>query len=190
MKKISFFLIPLGFFVFVAVFLLQGLFSDPRQRDSNLLGKPMPDFSLPDLMEPQKLYSVETFKGQVSLLNVWGVWCVTCAVELPYLKALSDRGVRIVGLYYDQDTDPDFGIKSVSAIQQEVAAKLGQLGNPYSFNIFDTYRDYSLDLGVTGAPETYVIDKQGIIRMHHIGDINPRVWDNKIAPVYNQLVAE
>jgi cytochrome c biogenesis protein CcmG/thiol:disulfide interchange protein DsbE len=105
-------------------------------------------------------------------------------------KALSDRGVRIVGLYYDQDTDPDFGIKSVSAIQQEVAAKLGQLGNPYAFNIFDTYRDYSLDLGVTGAPETFLIDKQGIIRMHHIGDINPRVWDNKIAPVYNQMVAE
>jgi cytochrome c biogenesis protein CcmG/thiol:disulfide interchange protein DsbE len=72
MKKISFFLIPLGFFVFVSVFLLQGLFSDPRQRDSNLLGKPMPNFSLPDLMDPQKRYSVETFKGQVSLLNVWG----------------------------------------------------------------------------------------------------------------------
>lgn len=190
MKKLTFFLIPLGFFVFVAVFLLQGLFSDPRQRDSNLLNKPMPPFTLPDLMESNTQYTTDIFKQQVTLLNVWGVWCVTCAVELPYLKALSDRGVRIVGLYYDQDTDPDFGIKSVTAIQQEVSAKLAQLGNPYSFNIFDTYRDYSLDLGVTGAPETFVIDKQGVIRMHHIGDINPRVWENKIAPLYNQLVAE
>ena len=88
--------------------------------------------------------------------------------------------MRIVGLYYDQDTDPDFGIKSVDTIQDEVVAKLGQLGNPYQFNIFDIYRDYSLDLGVTGAPETFMIDKQGVVRLHHIGDVNPRVWSKQI----------
>ena len=191
MKKISVFLIPLFLFLFMAVFLLQGLFSDPRERDSSLINKPMPPFSLPDLMQPEIQYSPEIFKGEVTLLNVWGVWCITCAIELPYLKELSDKqGVRIVGLYYDQDTDPDFGIKSVQTIQREVNAKLGQLGNPYAFNIFDTHRDYSLDLGVTGAPETFVIDKQGVIRLHHIGDVNPRIWENKIAPVYNDLVQQ
>lgn len=190
MKKITLFLIPLFFFIFISVFLLSGLFSDPRQRESSLLDKPMPTFALPDLMEPQRIYTPKVFNGQVTLLNVWGVWCITCAIELPYLKQLSEQGVQIVGLYFDQDTDPDFGIKSVESIQQEVTAKLSKLGNPYSFNIFDTYRDYSLDLGVTGAPETFVIDKQGVIRMHHIGDVNPRVWKNKIGPMYQRLVAE
>ena len=124
------------------------------------------------------------------MLNVWGVWCVTCAIELPYLTQLSNQGIRIVGLYYDQDTDPDFGIKSVETIQREVVDKLSKLGNPYSFNVFDTYRDYSLDLGVTGAPETFLIDKQGVIRLHHIGDVNPRVWELKFAPLYEELTAQ
>lgn len=176
--------------MFITVFLLQGLFSDPRDRQSSLLNRPMPEFSLPDLMQPSVMYTPEVFEGQVTLLNVWGVWCITCAIELPYLEHLSQQGVRIVGLYYDQDTDPDFGMKTVEQIQQEVTAKLAKLGNPYQFNIFDTYRDYSLDLGVTGAPETFVIDKSGVVRLHHIGDINQRVWQQKIAPLYEQLVSE
>lgn len=191
MKKIGLLVIPLFFFVFLSVFLLQGLFSDPRERDSSLLNKPMPPFSLPDLMDPSVNYSPEVFHGEVTLLNVWGVWCVTCAIELPYLEELSkQRGVKIVGLYYALDTDPDFGAKSVETIQEEVEVKLSKLGNPYAFNIFDTNRDYSLDLGVTGAPETFVIDKHGVVRLHHIGDVNPRVWNNKIAPVYNELMAQ
>lgn len=190
MKRAMFFLLPLGAFVLVAAFLFQGLFSDPRERKSSLIDQPLPAFSLPDLMQPETTYTPAVFEGQVTLLNVWGVWCITCAIELPYLTELSNQGVRIVGLYYDQDTDPDFGTKTVETIQQEVIAKVSQLGNPYSFNIFDTYRDYSLDLGVTGAPETFLIDKQGFIRMHHIGDVNPRVWKNKIGPVYERLMAE
>jgi cytochrome c biogenesis protein CcmG/thiol:disulfide interchange protein DsbE len=190
MNRIGIFLIPLAFFLLIAVFLFQGLFSDPRERNSSVVGNPAPVMQLPDLMMPERIYSNDIFTGQVTLLNVWGVWCVTCAVELPYLTRLSEQGVRIVGLYYDQDTDPDFGIKSIPTIQQEVTQKLTQLGNPYEFNIFDVKRDYSLDLGVSGAPETFVIDKKGIIRMHHIGDINPRVWSNKIEPLYQQLVAE
>ncbi|WJG08585.1 DsbE family thiol:disulfide interchange protein [Aliiglaciecola sp. LCG003] len=190
MRKLTIFLIPLVLFVLTSVFLYKGLYSDPRQLDSNLVNQPLPPFALPDLMQPDKTHTPEIFKGQVTLMNVWGVWCVTCAVELPYLTQLKDQGVRIVGLYYDQDTDPDFGLKSIPTIQQEVRAKLAKLGNPYAFNIFDVKRDYSLDLGVTGAPETYVIDKQGVVRMHHIGDINPRVWQNKIGPLYNELSAQ
>ena len=190
MKKVLLFILPLGFFVFLLAFLLQGLFSNPREHKSSLLDKPVPVFSLPDLMQSDVQYTPEIFKGEVTLLNVWGVWCITCAVELPYLQELRGDGKRIVGLYYDQDIDPDFGVKSVARIQQEVRDKLAQLGNPYQFNVFDVKRDLSLDLGVTGAPETFLIDQQGIVRLHHIGDINPRVWRNKFAPIYNQLVAQ
>jgi cytochrome c biogenesis protein CcmG/thiol:disulfide interchange protein DsbE len=75
-------------------------------------------------------------------------------------------------------------------VQQEVTDMLSRYGNPYAYNIFDVYRDTSLDLGVTGAPEHFVIDAEGIIRMHHIGDINDRVWNSKVGPLYKKLVAE
>ncbi|GAC18121.1 redoxin family protein [Paraglaciecola arctica] len=190
MKKIALYLIPLGLFLGLIIFLYQGLFSNPREHQSSLLEQPMPEFVLPDLMNIEQTYNEDVFLGKVTLLNVWGVWCITCAIELPYLKQLQGEGKHIVGLYFDQDMDPDFGIKTVARVQQEVTDKLSQLGNPYAFNIFDVKRDLSMDLGVTGAPETYLIDQQGKIRLHHIGDINPRVWKNKFAPVYDLLVAQ
>ncbi len=191
MKKIGFFLVPLGIFLVLVVFLFQGLFSNPRELDSQVQDKQVPAFSLPDLMQPDITYTQDVFKGDVTILNVWGVWCVTCAVEMPYLTQLKEeQNVNFVGLYFDQDLDPDFGTKTLSRVQQEVTSMLGRYGNPYQYNIFDVYRDTSLDLGVTGAPEHFLIDSRGIVRMHHIGDINPRVWENKIAPLYNQLVAE
>ncbi|MFT2091674.1 DsbE family thiol:disulfide interchange protein [Paraglaciecola sp. 2405UD69-4] len=190
MKKFVIYLLPLVVFLGLLAFLYQGLFSDPRVHESTLLEQSMPKFVLPDLMETQRTYSEDIFKGEVTLLNVWGVWCVTCAVELPYLQQLKQDGKHIVGLYYDQDIDPDFGIKTVARVQQEVREKLAQLGNPYAFNIFDVKRDLSLDLGVTGAPETFLIDQSGKIRLHHIGDINPRVWNAKFAPLYEELVAK
>ena len=190
MKKYILFLLPLVAFVGLLVFLYQGLFSDPRAHKSSLLEHTMPAFSLPDLMQTERQYTAEVFNGKVTLLNVWGVWCITCAIELPYLTQLQQEGKHIVGLYYDQDIDPDFGIKTVSRVQQEVTQKLSQLGNPYAFNIFDVKRDLSLDLGVTGAPETFLIDQHGRIRLHHIGDLNPRVWKNKFEALYQELVAE
>lgn len=190
MKKIGVFLLPLAFFVLVAIFLLQGLFNDPRKRDSSLLQQSLPAFQLPDVMDEQRVYTEQDFVGKVSLINVWGVWCVTCAVELPYLTQLREQGVDIVGLYYEQEWDPDFGGKSREQIRAEVKQKLGQLGNPYQYNILDVERQYSFDLGVTGAPETFLIDKKGTIRLHHIGDINPRVWQQKFSTLYQQLEAE
>ena len=184
------FIVPLVVFVTLVFFLYQGLFSDPRERDSQVLAQPMPTFSLPDLMDPNVIHTNQVFIGQVTLLNIWGVWCVTCAIELPYLTELSQQGVRFVGLYYDQDLDPDFGTKTLARVQQEVTETTNQLGNPFEFNIFDVYRDTSLDLGVTGAPETLLIDQQGVIRVHHIGDINPRVWETKFAPIYDELIAQ
>ena len=191
MKKTTLFLVPLTSFVVLIVFLYLGLFSNPRQLDSLASGKPLPEFSLPDLMQPEKTYTPASLTGKVTLLNVWGVWCVTCAVEMPYLTELrQQQNINIVGLYFDQDLDPDFGTKTLERVQQEVTDMLGRYGNPYQFNIFDVYRDTSLDLGVTGAPEHFLIDSKGIVRMHHIGDINPRVWENKIGPLYRQLVQE
>lgn len=190
MKKTAIYLTPLIIFIGLLAFLYQGLFSDPRQHKSELLEQSVPEFSLPDLMQPDTIYNQEVFQGKVTLLNVWGVWCVTCAIELPYLTKLSQEGKHIVGLYYDQDIDPDFGLKTVQRVQYEVTEKLNQLGNPYAYNIFDVKRDLSLDLGVTGAPETFLIDQKGKIRIHHIGDLNPRVWANKFAPVYQTLVTE
>jgi cytochrome c biogenesis protein CcmG/thiol:disulfide interchange protein DsbE len=188
MKKSTLFLIPLFIFMGIAGFLYQGLFSDPRDRESTLISQPMPEFLLPDLMNTDVQYTQEVFLGKVTLLNVWGVWCVTCAIEIPYLMQLQREGKHIVGLYYDQDIDPDFGVKTVQRVQQEVRDKLAQLGNPYAYNIFDVKRDLSLDLGVSGAPETYLIDQNGTILLHHIGDLNPRVWDKKFAALYQELV--
>jgi cytochrome c biogenesis protein CcmG/thiol:disulfide interchange protein DsbE len=191
MKNARLVVIPLVLFLLLVVFLFKGLFSDPRELDSQVKDKVLPAFSLPDLMQPDITYTPESLKGQVTLLNVWGVWCVTCAVEMPYLTELkNEKGVHIVGLYFDQDLDPDFGTKTLNRVQQEVRSMLSRYGNPYAFNIFDVYRDTSLDLGVTGAPEHFVIDAQGVIRMHHIGDINERVWKNKVGPLYNRLVAD
>ncbi len=187
MNRIFLYLTPFFIFAGVLAFLFLGLFSDPRELESELIDDSVPEFALPDLMQPEVIYTQEVFKNNVTLLNVWGVWCVTCAIELPYLTQLRNEGKHIVGLYYDQDIDPDFGIKTVQRVQQEVTDKLTSLGNPYAYNIFDVKRDLSLDLGVTGAPETFLIDAQGKIRIHHIGDLNPRVWAKKFEPVYQQL---
>ena len=190
MKKSLIVAVPLIIFLLMAVFLFKGLFSDPRALDSPMKGQPLPEFTLPDLMNPQQQYTPEDLTGQVTILNVWGVWCVTCAVEMPYLTQLKEQGVRFVGLYFDQDLDPDFGTKRIEDVQDEVTEMLAQYGNPYAFNIFDVQRDTSLDLGVTGAPEHFIIDTNGIVRMHHVGDINERVWKNKVGPMYRQLVRE
>jgi cytochrome c biogenesis protein CcmG/thiol:disulfide interchange protein DsbE len=99
----------------------------------------------------------------------------------------AQQGIRFVGLYYDQDIDPDFGTKTINRVRSEVTETLGRYGNPFEFNIFDVYRDTALDLGVTGAPETFLVDQEGIIRVHHLGDINERVWRNKFQPVLDEL---
>ncbi|GBL04199.1 DsbE family thiol:disulfide interchange protein [Glaciecola sp. KUL10] len=189
MKRLSYLLLPLVLFLGIAVFLFQGLFSDPRERESTALERPFPEFSLPDLMDETSQYDNSVFDGQLTLINVWGVWCVTCAIELPYLESLRNQGYRIVGLYYDQDLDPNYGTKTIQRVRQEVKQTLGKYGDPYQFNIFDVYRDTALDLGVTGAPETFLVDQNGVIRVHHLGDINERVWQNKFLPIINTIKA-
>lgn len=187
MRKLAFF-IPLGLFITLSVFLFSGLFSNPMERESSVLNKPLPAFALPDLQLPEKIWTPDSVKGEPYLLNVWGTWCVTCNAELAYLTELREQGVRIVGLYYQQPADAAFGeVFDLAALQQEVALKLEQQGNPYLWNILDKDRTLIFDLGVTGAPETFLIDAQGIIRYHHIGDINPQIWQQKLAAAYQSL---
>lgn len=190
MKRFLTLLIPLVLFLGLSVFLGIGLYSDPTQRESEVLSEPFPAFELPDLDNETLTYTNDIFIGKVTLINVWGVWCVTCAIELPYLTALSNQGLSVVGLYYDQDLDPDFGIKTLNRVRQEVTQMTNRYGNPFDYNIFDVYRNTALDLGVTGAPETFLVDQQGVIRVHHLGDINPRIWRNKFAPVMREIAPQ
>lgn len=189
-SKLITLLLPLVLFLMVTVFLFKGLFSDPTERKSEVLSEAFPVFELPDLNDETIIYTNSIFDGQVTLVNVWGVWCQTCAVELPYLTNLREQGLRIVGLYYDQDLDPDFGTKTINRVRREVLQTTGRFGDPYEFNVFDVYRNTSLDLGVTGAPETFLVDQNGVIRVHHLGDINPRVWRNKFTSVLTELSPE
>lgn len=190
MNRLAYLLLPLVLFLALCVFLFQGLFSDPRERDSLVLERPFPSFQLPDLMDDSIRYNNSIFEGELTLINVWGVWCVTCAIELPYLEDLRNQGIRIVGLYYDQDLDPEYGTKTLNRVRQEVTQTLSKYGDPYQFNIFDVYRDTALDLGVTGAPETFLVDHKGVIRVHHLGDINDRVWSSKFLPVIEAIELE
>lgn len=187
MTRMVRYLLPLFVFLGMCIFLYKGLYSDPTIRKSEVLSESFPVFELPDLQDVSVFHTNDIFTGKVTLINVWGVWCITCAIELPYLTALSENGLTVVGLYYDQDIDPDFGTKTISRVRQEVAETVARYGDPFAFNIFDVYRDTALDLGVTGAPESFLVDQYGVIRVHHLGDINPRVWRQKFSPVLSEI---
>ncbi len=189
MRKLLFF-IPLALFLGLAVFLFSGLFSNPRDHGSALVAQPMPSFALPNLTEPSRLMTNTDLKGKVYLLNVWGTWCVTCNAELGFLTTLRQQGIDIVGLYYVQPPEAAFGEKfDMSTLQKEVAKKLAEQGDPYQFNMVDEKRSLIFDLGVTGAPETFLVDAQGIIRHHLVGDINPQNWP-ELQAQYQALVAQ
>lgn len=166
--------IPLFVFAVLAVLFWRGLSLDPNAMPSALLNKPIPEFSLPSLENPEELLSREIFLDRVSLLNVWATWCPTCYVEHAYLVTLAKQGVPIFGVNYKDD---------VPAAQQW----LQELHNPYIINVLDEDGRFGLDLGVFGAPETYVIDKQGIIRYKHIGVVDEKVWTEKLEPLMQSL---
>ncbi|WP_105168747.1 redoxin family protein [Pseudoalteromonas sp. T1lg23B] len=181
-------LVPFLIFILLCVFLYQGLFGNPRELQTGRLGQTMPSFTLPDLMDDTKQWQDGDLLGEVYLLNVWGTWCPTCIAELSYLTELREQGVRIIGLYYEQAYDPDFGDQfDINKLRSEVSTMLARTGNPYQFNILDLERTLALDLGVSGAPETFLVDKQGKILLHHTGDINQRVWRVKFAPKLMEL---
>ncbi|WP_407291354.1 DsbE family thiol:disulfide interchange protein [Stutzerimonas zhaodongensis] len=170
-------LLPLAIFLLIAVFLYRGLFLDPTELPSALIGKPLPSFSLPSVEDPQRLVSEEDIKGKAALVNVWATWCVACKVEHPVLNKLAEQGVVIHGVNYKDDN---------AAAQKWLA----DFHDPYRLNIRDEEGSLGLDLGVYGAPETFLVDKQGIIRHKYVGVIDERVWREQLAALYQELVDE
>jgi len=169
------YLIPLAIFLGMAVFLAIGLTLDPKKMPSPLVGKPVPQFNLTRLEDPQATFGSEDLKGQVSLMNVWATWCVSCRAEHRILVALAKSGkVPIYGLNY-KDRRPD------------AQRWLQQLGNPYAANAFDADGRVGIEWGVYGTPETFVIDRQGIIRDKIIGPITPEILSQRLLPLIEQL---
>ncbi len=172
MKK---FVIPLIVFVALGVLLWFGLSLDPKKIPSPLVGKPLPAFSLSTLHEPKKTITPESLRGRVYLLNVWASWCVACRQEHPVLNELArQKTVPIVGLNYKDK-------------REDALAWLAQLGNPYEFSLVDADGRVGIDLGVYGVPETFVVDKTGVIRYKQIGPMTEQVWIEKLLPLIKQL---
>jgi len=192
MKK---FLIPLALFAVLVAFLAVGLGLNPRDVPSPLVGKPVPAFSLNRLDQPQKTFSPEEMKGQVWLLNVWASWCVSCRQEHPLLVSFSRRSpVPLVGLNYKEVRgDGELDMKGIAPEQEKALAWqrgarwLAQHGNPYALTAMDLDGRVGIDFGVYGVPETYVIDKAGIIRMKHTGPITPESLEQRILPLVAEL---
>lgn len=170
-------LLPLAVFLLVAVFLYRGLFLNPTELPSALIGKPFPAFDLPSVDNPEQRITEKALLGKAALVNVWGTWCVSCRMEHPVLNKLAEQGVVIHGVNY----------KDINA---DAIKWLDEFHNPYQLNIRDELGSLGLDLGVYGAPETFLIDKQGIIRDKFVGVIDERVWRESLAAKYQALVDE
>ena len=169
------FTLPLIVFIALVALLAVGLNLNPREVPSPLIGKPTPDFKVPQLQDPNASFSPKEMQGKVWLLNVWASWCVSCRQEHPLLVELGKAGiVPIVGLNYkDQRAD---GL-----------AWLRQHGDPYVLSAFDLDGRVGIDYGVYGVPETYVIDKAGTIRYKQIGPVTPEALEQKILPLVKEL---
>lgn len=169
------FVLPLGIFAVLAGFLFVGLGLNPREVPSPFIGKPAPSFQLAQLAQPGQTFSPQQMQGQVWLLNVWASWCVACRIEHPLLVDLAKKDViPIIGLNYKDSPDAALGW-------------LGRFGDPYKLSIVDPDGRVGIDYGVYGVPETFVIDKAGVIRFKQIGPITEDAWRVKILPLVQQL---
>jgi len=169
------FLIPLVVFVVMVVFLGVGLTLNPREVPSPLINKPAPPFQLPQLHAPDKTFAQKDMLGKVWMLNVWASWCVACREEHPHLVELARSGVvPIYGLNYKDE-------------RADGIAWLARFGNPYQLSAYDRDGRIGIDYGVYGVPETYVIDKAGVIRYKRIGIVSPEIVRDKILPLVKEL---
>ena len=169
--------VPLVAFLVLVAFFAVGLMRDPREVPSPFIGKPAPPFRLAQLHEAQRVFTPGEMKGKVWMLNVWASWCVSCRVEHPLLVEMSRRGtVPIVGLNYKD--------KREDGVQW-----LAKFGNPYVLSAWDNEGAVGIDYGVYGVPETFVIDKDGVIRHKQIGPITPEALEKTILPLLRKLSA-
>ena len=168
-------LIPLVVFLGIAVFLFKGLGRDPHEVPSPLINKAAPSFKLPQLKEPTKTFSAEEMRGKVWILNVWASWCVSCADEHPFLLEYArSQAVPIYGLNWKDQ-------------REDALSWLEARGDPYVVSISDLDGRVAIDYGVYGAPETYLIDRNGVIRLKQVGPLTPDIWNHDFLPLVQQL---
>ncbi|MGB5637858.1 MAG: DsbE family thiol:disulfide interchange protein [Sedimenticolaceae bacterium] len=168
---LALFLALAGLFWFVLGKMNEGEYN-PRDVPTQFIGRAAPGFALPDLMDPSRTVRPSDMVGKVWLLNVWGTWCPECWKEHEYLVYLSERKkVPIVGINWRDDA-------------AEAKAMLARLGNPFHMIGFDPNSNAAIDWGVYGAPETFLIDAEGIVREKHTGAVNSRVWEEKFKPYF------
>ena len=171
-RRLLLLLFPIGF-VGIALFLYQGLGRDPSQRDSALMARDFPAFEASTLRDANRQVDQSLLTGEVTLVNVWGEWCPACKQEMPQLLELADNGIRMVGINY-RDT------------REKGLEFLSEFGDPFEVNVFDPEGSLGFDLGVYGAPETFLINPDGEIVLRHAGDLNARVWKEKFVPLLEQ----
>jgi cytochrome c biogenesis protein CcmG/thiol:disulfide interchange protein DsbE len=164
---------PIVLIVMLGVLFLRGLSLNPQELPSALVGKMVPEFQLSRLLKQPEMLTNDIFVGEKSLLNIWATWCLACKAEHAKLVALADDSVIVIGLNYKD--------KRPAAVQW-----LHELGNPYTLTIFDEDGTLGFDLGVYGAPETYIIDAAGIIHYRHAGPIDDEVW-RKMKKIYDAI---
>jgi cytochrome c biogenesis protein CcmG, thiol:disulfide interchange protein DsbE len=169
------FVLPLAAFLVLVVFLARGLMLDPREVPSPLIGKPAPAFALTRLDDGARTVRREDMLGQVWMLNVWASWCAACRDEHPHLVAFAkDKRLPIVGLNYKDS-------------RRDGTAWLARFGDPYDFSLFDADGRVGIDFGVYGVPETFIVDKQGVVRFKQIGPLTPDVIARRVLPLLKEL---
>jgi cytochrome c biogenesis protein CcmG/thiol:disulfide interchange protein DsbE len=166
--------IPVAILAVLALFFARGLNLNPGYIPSPFIGKPAPEFSLPSLADPAATVSSDVLRGEVSLFNVWATWCVGCRQEHGYLNEIAKTtGVPIYGLNWKDDR--------AAALNW-----LNTLGNPYVTSAFDSVGDVAIDWGVYGAPETFLIDRDGTVLYKHIAPLTPEVWRTQFLPIIQE----
>ena len=163
------FVIPLIVFLGFVVMLYMRLGKPTDIVTNTALERPVPTFELPLLSDTSRIMTNDNLPDKPFLMNIWGSWCPTCIIEHPFLMQLEERGVNLVGVNYKDDIGDALGY-------------LNRGGDPFSMSIQDLSGQFALDLGLTGAPETFIVDGDGIIRQHIIGEINESNWQSRITP--------
>lgn len=169
-------LIPLVIFLGLVGILAAGFnLKDPHLLPSELIDQPFPDFALVELNEPTRVLTAEDLRGQVALVNVWATWCPNCLVEHPELMRISrEEGVPLYGINYNDDS-----VKARNWLIRH--------NNPFKINIVDDQGKLGIDLGVYGAPETFVVDTKGVIRYRHVGPVTRQTWEETLGPIIEHL---